>query len=117
MKYFYKSIFLLSFLLVNTNCNSSRDVLNTCGNIGYNQPQSSDECKEDGQMCCYVHITHDDGTDISFCVNSPSEIEKEDVKNEIKEYTKFTLEDIKCNKSNYLYNNMIASLLIIFILF
>ena len=114
MKYFYKSIFLFSFLLVNIICGN---VLNTCGNIGYNQPQSSDECKEDGQMCCYVHITHDDGTDISFCVNSPSEIEKEDVKNEIKEYTKFTLEDIKCNKSNYLYNNMIASLLIIFILF
>ena len=116
MKYFYKTIFLLSFLLSNINCDPTK-VLNTCGNIGYNLPGSANDCKEDGQMCCYVHLKKEDGTPVKFCVNSPSEIEKGDVESEIKEYTGFTLEEIKCNKSRFLYNSMIASLMIIFILF
>ena len=116
MKFFYKTIFSLLFLLSNINCDA-RKVLNTCGVLGYTQPQNSDECKEDGQMCCFVHITKDDGTDVKFCVNSPSEIEKDDVESEIKDYTGFKLEEIKCNKSQFLYNSMIVSLMIIFILF
>ena len=114
MKYFYKTIFLLSFLL--SNISGDPEVLNTCGNIGYNQPGSANDCKEDGQMCCYVHIVKG-SEDIAFCVNSPSEIEKDDVKSEIKEYTGYTLEEIKCNKSKFLYNSMIALIMIIFILF
>ena len=119
MKYFYKTIFLLSFLLSNINCDYPPKVLNTCGNIGYNLPGSANDCKEDGQMCCYVHLTKAGNTpsDIKFCVNSPSEIEKDDVKSEIKEYTGYTLEEIKCNKSKFLYNSMIALIMIIFILF
>ena len=116
MKYFYKTIFLLSFLLSNINCDDPPKVLNTCGITNYQQPTSADECKEDGQMCCYVKIVKD-STTTAFCVNSPSEIEKEDVKSEIKEYTGYTLEEIKCNKSKFLYNSMIALIMIIFILF
>ena len=116
MKYFSKAIFLLSFLLSNINFVDG-NVLNTCGIFGYNEPTSAEQCKEDGQMCCYVHLKKEDGTPVKFCVNSPSEIEKGDVESEIKEYTGFTLEEIKCNKSRFLYNSMIASLMIIFILF
>ena len=118
MKYFYKTIFLLSFLLSNINCDPPK-VLNTCGITNYNQPASADQCKEDGQMCCYVHLTKagNNPPDIKFCVNSPSEIDKEDVKSEIKDYTGFTLVEIKCNESQFLYNSMIASLMIIFMLF
>ena len=115
MKYFYKTIFLLSFLLSNINCDPP-EVLNTCGITNYSKPTSPDQCKEDGQMCCYVKIVKD-STATAFCVNSPSEIEKEDVKSEIKEYTGYTLEEIKCNKSKFLYNSMIALIMIIFILF
>ena len=115
MKYFYKTIFLLSFLLSNINCDPPK-VLNTCGITNYKQPDSANECKEDGQMCCFVKIVKD-STTTAFCVNSPSEIEKEDVKSEIKEYTGYTLVEIKCNESQFLYNSMIASLMIIFILF
>ena len=114
MKYFYKLIFLLSFLL--PNISGTPVVLNTCGITDYSRPASSDQCKEDGQMCCYVHIVKG-SEDIAFCVNSPSEIEKDDVKSEIKEYTGYTLEEIKCNKSKFLYNSMIAMIMIIFILF
>ena len=122
MKYFYKAIFLLSFLLSNINCDDGNNkVLNTCGITNYQQPTTPDDCKEDGQMCCYVHIKKEGSTDtkddIKFCVNSPSEIEKGDVESEIKEYTGYTLKDIKCNKSQFLYDSMIASLMIIFILF
>ena len=115
MKYFYKTIFLLSFLL--SNISGDPEVLNTCGINDYSQPGSADRCKEDGQMCCYVHLKKADNSDIKFCVNSPSEIDKEDVESEIKEYTGFTLVEIKCNESHFLYNSMIASLMIIFILF
>ena len=114
MKYFYKTIFLLSFLL--SNISSTPEVLNTCGITDYSQPSSADQCKEDGQMCCFVKIVKD-STTTAFCVNSPSEIDKEDVESEIKDYTGFTLEEIKCNESQFLYNSMIASLMIIFILF
>ena len=114
MKYFYKTIFLLSFLL--SNISGTPDVLNTCGITDYSKPTSPDQCKEDGQMCCYVKIVKD-STETAFCVNSPSEIEKEDVESEIKEYTGYTLKEIKCNKSKFLYNSMIALIMIIFILF
>ena len=114
MKYFYKTIFLLSFLL--SNISGDPEVLNTCGINDYSQPGSADQCKEDGQMCCYVKIVKD-STPTAFCVNSPSEIDKEDVESEIKEYTGFTLVEIKCNESQFLYNSMIALIMIIFILF
>ena len=114
MKYFYKTIFLLSFLL--SNISGTPDVLNTCGITDYSKPTSPDQCKEDGQMCCYVKIVKD-STETAFCVNSPSEIEKDDVKSELKEYTGYTLKEIKCNKSKFLYNSMIALIMIIFILF
>ena len=116
MKYFYKTIFLLSFFLSNINF-ADGNVLNTCGITDYSQPDSANDCKEDGQMCCYVYLKNTDNSDIKFCVNSPSEIDKEDVESEIKEYTGFTLVEIKCNESQFLYNSMIASLMIIFILF
>ena len=59
MKYFYKTIFLLSFLLSNINCDAP-EVLNTCGITNYKKPTSADECKEDGQMCCFVKIVKDE---------------------------------------------------------
>ena len=114
MKYFYKLIFLLSFLL--SNINGVPEVLNTCGINDYSKPRGPEQCKEDGQMCCYVKIVKD-STETAFCVNSPSEIEKEDVESEIKEYTGYTLVEIKCNESQFLYNSMIALIMIIFILF
>ena len=117
MKYFYKTIFLLSFLLPIISGSGTPEVLNTCGITDYRRPNSADECKEDGQMCCYVHLKNTDNSEIKFCVNSPSEIDKEDVESEIKEYTGYTLVEIKCNESQFLYNSMIALIMIIFILF
>ena len=116
MKFFYKAIFLFLFISKINFSHTERSVLNTCGVIGYNQPSSPENCKEEGKMCCFVEITKDN-EDTRFCVNSPTEIEKEDVKNEIKDYTGFTLKTLHCNKSRFLYNSMITALFIIFIIF
>ena len=112
-----KLILSFIFLFFKIKCDP-RKVINTCGNIGYRQPSQSDECKENNQICCYVSLQEPDtGNTVSFCVSSPSDIEIGDVKDEIKDYTGFTILDLKCNKSQYIYNSIMVSLLLIFILF
>ena len=119
MESFNKLVFIFICLLLKINCDSAKKVVNTCGNNGYNEPKGRDDCKESGQICCFVKIKEGDDTtkQTSFCVSSPSEIEKSDVEKEIKDYTGFTLVDIYCNKNQYLYNSMTALLLSIFVLF
>ena len=119
MESFNKLIFIFICLLLKINCDSTKKVVNTCGNNGYNEPKERNDCKEDGQICCFVKIQEGDDTNkqTSFCVSSPSEIERSDVEKEIKDYTGFTLVDIYCNKNQYLYNSMLGLLLSIFILF
>ena len=99
---------------------SSAQVINTCGKkgLGYNQPENSDDCIEEGQMCCFAEIKHstdfhDDGGVRKFCVSSPSDIELDDVKEDIKRYTGYEITALKCNESQFIMNNI----LIIFALF
>ena len=92
-------------------------VINTCGKLDYSQPENSDECKEDGEMCCFVEIKDSTFTDNNgvrrFCVSSPSDIELDDVKDDIKTYTGYEITAVKCNESQFIMNNI----LIIFALF
>ena len=109
-------IFGFIFFVIKINC--ERNVVNTCSNLGYSQPSSSDDCKEDGEICCYVEITDDQSQSLRFCVSSPSDIEMDDVKDEIKEYTGFTLQNLKCNKSQFIiYNSLKILALLAFMLF
>ena len=86
---------------------------NTCGKIGYGIP-TKDECKEDGEVCCYVKIS--DGTNNkAFCVSAPSIIKPDDVKDEIKTYTSYNLEELVCNKACFMKNVYMVLLLILFI--
>ena len=119
MESFNKLNFIFLFLLLKINCDSTKRVVNTCGNNGYKEPKEHADCKEEGQICCFVKIQEGDDTSkqTSFCVSSPSEIEKSDVESEIKDYTGFTLVDIYCNKIQYLNISMLVLLLSIFILF
>ena len=123
MKFFNEAILLFLFLFSKINCaggTPDKKVLNTCGVIGYDQPDNADKCKESGKICCYVEISKTEGgttTTTKFCVSSPSDIEKDDVEKEIKEYTGFTLEALKCNKGEFLYNSMVLALFFAFILF
>ena len=82
-----KMLFAFIFLILKINYSFEDDnVINTCGIIGYTQPASADDCKEDGQMCCFVSIedSRSTGGVRKFCVTAPSEIEYDDVKDDIK---------------------------------
>ena len=120
MKILNQIIFLLFFLVLEYQCDESggRKVINTCSNLGYNQPTRADDCKEDGEICCYVHIKDPSNNDeIKFCVSSPSDIKMDDVKDEIKDYTNYSLMDLKCNKSQFIFYSSITILMMFFILF
>ena len=101
---------------------SADNVINTCGKLGYGQPQNSDDCKEDGEWCCFVEIKDstftDNGGVRTFCVTSPSDIELDDVKVDIKTYTGYEITAVKCNESQFIMNNiLIIFALLVFMLF
>ena len=113
-----KLLFIFLFFIPKIICDgtvSADSVINTCGKLGYGQPQNSDDCKEDGEWCCFAEIK--DTTSSSgfrkFCVSSPSDIELDDVKDDIKTYTGYEITGLKCNESQFIMNNV----LIIFALF
>ena len=105
-----KMLFAFIFLIlkINYSIEVENRVINTCGIVGYNQPASADDCKEDGQMCCFVSIedSNSDGGVRKFCVTAPSEIEYDDVKDDIKKYTGYKLKELKCNASQFIKNNI-----------
>ena len=112
-----KLIFLFLFLAFEiNNPGISRKVINTCGNMKYDEPTKSEDCVVEGEICCYVSIRDKKNEITKFCVSSPSDIEKEDVEEKIKDYTGFTVEEIHCNKSQYINNSMFALLFLTFIL-
>ena len=90
--------------------------INSCGKIGYEMPQNSDECKDPPEYCCYVHLvnTSDPSDYKKFCAIAPSKIEKADIDSDIKSYTGYELVELKCNSK---FLNMEIILLLIFILF
>ena len=111
-------LFVFLFFVPKIICQATADkVINTCGKLDYVQPENSDECKEDGEMCCFVEIKDSTFTDNNgvrrFCVSSPSDIELDDVKDDIKKYTGYEITVVKCNESQFIMNNI----LIIFALF
>ena len=116
-----KFIFTLIISILNIECaDSDKKVINTCGRLEYKQPTNADECKEEGEMCCYVEITdpNDSSNNLKFCVSSPSDIKMEDVKDEVKEYTGYTLKSLKCNEGKFIINNLIIySIIVIIMLF
>ena len=105
-------ILLTFFVFIATN----EDVVNTCGVIGYNQPTDSSQCKQDGEICCFIEIkneknTTDAKTNKKFCVTSPSLIDIKDVKEEIEKDTGFKLAQLVCNNSNFIKNTLFIFLL------
>ena len=112
-----KILFIFLFFIPKIICQIQDNVINTCGKLGYGQPQNSDDCKEDGEWCCFVEIKDstftDNGGVRTFCVTSPSDIELDDVKDDIKTYTGYEITAVKCNESQFIMNNI----LIIFALF
>ena len=115
-------IFYIFFYLVNSQVPSG-SVVNTCGKIGYNEPSDQNDCKENGEICCFVHLKKiptpgTPGTlgEKKFCVSAPSKISIEDVKEDIESYTNFELHQLVCNNSNFIKITIIISLLFLFVL-
>ena len=108
-------IFFIFFYLVNNQVPSGY-VVNTCGNLGYNAPGSSSDCRQDGEICCFVHLTNTPKGEQKFCVSAPSKISINDVKEDIEEYTNFKLNELVCNNSKFINNIILISLLFLFIL-
>ena len=115
MAFLKRLIFFFSFLsLFSFITNTGHKVINTCGNKENNQPTSAEDCIEEGEICCFVSIKANNEI-IKFCVSSPSDIEKEDVDDKIKEYTGFTVEELHCNKGKFI-SNYFSLLIFLFIL-
>ena len=108
-----KLIFLFLFLLCKIKGNK---VINTCGRNTYDEPIKAEDCVEQGEICCYVSIKDNNNQITKFCVASPSDIEKEDIDDKVKEYTGFTVLEVQCNESGYI-NNSITALIFLSIIF
>ena len=115
MRKLNKLILSLIVLISYINCQlfSNSKVINTCGYLETKQPRNANECKEDGEICCYVEVRDPENNNqkLRFCVSSPSHLVKDDIKEEVKVYTGYILEDLKCNESKILINNIMKILI------
>ncbi len=96
---------------------ATSEVINTCGNIGYFEPTGPNQCIQSGEICCFVKIKISNNEYKNFCASSPSNIEIDDVKDEIKNYTSYELVELSCNKALFPKNSIIIPLLILLMLF
>ena len=117
------NMLLLSYIFLINKINSdlfyNNKVINTCGYLETKQPRNANECKEEGEICCYVEVTDPSNNNqkLRFCVSSPSHLVKDDIKKEVKDYTGYILDDLVCNKCKYIMNNFIKIFLfLVFIL-
>ena len=118
MKAIEKVIFVLLLILSNSQVPSDRSI-NSCGKKTYDPPESSSDCIEEGEICCFIHLTRTIGTETQekkFCASTPSRISKQDIKVEIQDYTGFELTDLQCNNSKFIKNIIGSILLVLFIL-
>ena len=117
------NMLLLSYIFLINKIKSdlfyNNKVINTCGYLETKQPRNANECKEEGEICCYVEVTDPSNNNqkLRFCVSSPSHLVKDDIKKEVKDYTGYILDDLVCNKCIYIMNNFIKIFLfLVFIL-
>ena len=115
-------IFSYIFLLnrIKSDLFNNKKVINTCGYLETTQPKNANECKEEGEICCYVEVTDPSNNNekLRFCVSSPFHLVKSDIKQEVKDYTGYILDDLVCNNCKYILNNFIPIVIfLVFILF
>ena len=65
MKLLFHIILIYFFVYVNSQVPPGSTV-NGCGMVGYNEPQSVEDCKDDSEICCYISLKIDEGTK-KFC--------------------------------------------------
>ena len=115
MKAINSIIFIFILFIINTQ--GDTNVINSCGKIGYRQPDDASQCVQSGEVCCFVRIKISDSETRRFCASAPSKINIDDVKEEIKEYTSYEITGLSCNRAYFIKNTILIPLLIIFIIF
>jgi hypothetical protein len=112
MKVINNLILIYSIVFINNQVPSNFAV-NSCGKISNIRPETANECIEEGEICCFVHLERD-SKEKKFCAHAPSKIEKDEIKNEIKSYTNYDLIELTCNNADKI-NNIFISLLLLFL--
>ena len=116
MKLMKEFIFLIILFVYINNQVPGDKAINSCGDIGYEMPGNSANCKGNNEYCCFVRLkAKNSNTEKKFCATAPSKIEKADIENDINSLTDYTLEELICNNSKYLAIQILY--LLIFILF
>ena len=112
-----KGVILIFVLIFVNNQVPSNYSINSCGVVGYQMPNKSIDCVQENEYCCYVVLKKKESTyEKKFCATAPSKITKQDIEDDIKQYTDYTLETLECNNSKYI-NIFIGLLLLLFIFF
>ena len=112
MKVINNLILIYSIVFINNQVPSNFAV-NSCGKISNIRPETANECIEEGEICCFVHLKRD-SKEKKFCALAPSKIQKDEVSNEIKSYTNYDLIELTCNNSDKI-KNIFISLLLLFL--
>ena len=116
MKVIEHLILIYSIVFINNQVPSNFAV-NSCGKISNNPPENANECIEEGEICCFVHLKREsDSKEKKFCAHAPSKIKKEEVSEEIKSYTSYDIIELTCNNSDKIKNIFISLLLLLFLL-
>ena len=117
-------ILLFSYILlinkIKSDLFNNKKVINTCGYLETKQPRNANECREEGEICCYVEVTdpNNNNKKLRFCFSSSSHLVKDDIKKEVKDYTGYILDNLVCNKCQIIINNLIKTFIfLVFILF
>ena len=60
------------------NCFVNNTIVNSCGKVGSERPQSKDDCKsDDSDNCCYIQVPE---KDIAYCGSVPGKINDDVIK-------------------------------------
>ena len=115
MKVIKHLILIYSIVFINNQVPSNYAV-NSCGKISNQPPEKADECKEEGEICCFVHLKREsDNKEKKFCAHAPSKIKAEEVSEDIKSYINYDIIELTCNNSDKI-KNIFISLLLLFLL-
>ena len=112
-----KHLILIYSIVVINNQVPSEYAVNSCGKISNTPPKNANECIEEGEICCFVHLKREKDSKVKkFCAHAPSKINKDEISEDIKSYIDYDIIELTCNNSNILKNIFISLLLFIFLL-
>ena len=111
MKLLFHIILIYFFVYVNSQVPPNKTI-NGCGMVGYTEPQSVEDCKDDSEICCYISLKIDEGTK-KFCFPAPEKIDIEDIAEDIKQFTGYEVAILSCNDFSERIKVLVGNLILI----